>query len=120
MAILWPSTLPDKPVSDSYGESIPDPRLRTSMSSGPAKVRRKTAALPVTFSVSLSLSNTQLEEFEDFVETTLDGGTLRFEFAHPRKETTVEMRFVGGDSLYTVSAQGVSLFSVSFQLEALP
>ncbi len=120
MAIIWPSTVPNLPIRDSYGESIPDPRLRTSMSSGPAKVRRKTAALPVVFSVTLSMLATELEAFEYFVNTSLIGGSLRFEFTHPRKNTVVEMRFVGGDSLYTISLQGLDRFSVSFQLEALP
>lgn len=120
MAIIWPDTVPNSPLKDSYSEAIPDGRLRTSVSSGPDKVRRKSAALPVSFTVDLHLSSVELDYFESFVEETLAGGSLRFEFTHPRKGTIVEMRFVGGDALYSLSEAGIDVWKVSFQLEALP
>ena len=120
MAILWPTTVPSKPLFDSYSESIPDTRLRTSMGAGPMKMRPKSAAVPVPISVNLHRTSDELEDLEDFMDNTLIRGSLRFEFPHPRKGTTIEARVVGGDSLFTVAASGVDRWTVSMQLEIMP
>ena len=120
MAILWPATVPSKPLFDSYSETVPDTRLRTSMGAGPAKIRPKSAAVPVPITVNLHLTSDELADLEDFIDSTLIRGSLRFEFPHPRKGTTIEARFVGGDSLYTVAASGVGRWTISMQLEVMP
>ena len=120
MAILWPATVPSKPLFDSYSETVPDTRLRTGMGSGPAKMRPKSAAVPVPISVNLHLTSDELEDLEDFIDSTLIRGSLRFEFPHPRKGTTIEARVVGGESLYTVTASGLGLWTLSMQLEVMP
>ena len=120
MAILWPTTVPSKPLFDSYSETIPDTRLRTSMGAGPAKMRPKSAAVPVPIAVNLHLTSEELVDLEDFIGSTLIRGSLRFEFPHPRKGTTIEARVVGGDHLYTVTASGLDRWTVSMQLEIMP
>lgn len=120
MAILWPTTVPSKPLFDSYSESVPDTRLRTSVGTGPAKTRTKSAAVPITIAVNLHLTSGELEDLESFIDNSLARGALRFEFPHPRKGTTIEARIVGGDSLYTVTASGIDRWAVSMQLEIMP
>lgn len=120
MAILWPTTVPSAPIYDSYSETAPNYTLRSSTSTGPGKVRRRSSALPVQLTMSLQLSPAQLTAFEDFVLNMLDGGALRFEIPHPRTEATIEARILGGDNLYQVSPGGLGWWRVTFTLEVLP
>lgn len=119
MAILWPSTLPSAPLYEGYAESAPNTTLRSSMSTGPAKVRRKSSAIPWTFTVPMHMDDSQVSEFETFVYETLYGGSLRFEFEHPRKNSTVELRILGNESLFQVAPHG-SDWLVTFTVEVMP
>jgi hypothetical protein len=119
MSILWPSTLPASPLYDGYSESMPNYTLRSSMDSGPSKVRRKCSALPWMMTVNFNLSASQLSALVTFIETTLIGGTLRFEFSHPRTGSTVECRVAGSDSLMQFAPRGRS-WAVALTLEVLP
>lgn len=120
MAILWPATVPSAPIYDSYSESAPNYTLRSSTSTGPGKVRRRSSALPVQLSMSLQLTSAQLTTFEDFVLNTLDGGVLRFDILHPRKGVTIEARILGGDNLYQVTPGGIGQWRTTFTLEVMP
>jgi hypothetical protein len=121
MPIVWPVTVPASPLYDGYSEAMPNYTLRSSMDSGPSKVRRKCSALPWLMTVNFVLSASQLSALVTFVETTLIGGTLRFEFTHPRTGSTVECRVAGSDSLMQIAPRGQSSsWSVALTLEVLP
>ncbi len=116
---IWPSTLPQKPKTD-YSESSGALILRTSMDSGPAKMRRR-GQRPDNLSVTYMLSSEQVSTLETFVKDSLKG-TTRFGYPHPRLETVVEARIVpqqdGG--LYSINYVLPDLWSVSLTLEILP
>jgi len=92
----WPATLPD-PLVNGYSEKYPaDQRLRTKMDKGPAKVRRRFSAGVRPFTVKYKLTAAQATTLETFVETTLSGGTLSFDWTQPRTSASVSARIVTG------------------------
>ncbi len=121
MIARWPDSLPQAPLADGYQEQAPDLTLRTSMDTGPAKVRRRGAARPWGMQVSLYLTTEQAETLRAFVYDTLSGGALRFMWVHPRTKGAIECRLRGtGESLYTLTPLGVSHWVASLSLEVLP
>lgn len=116
MAILWPATLPTKPLQEGYSEQMPDMRLKSSMDKGPGKLRRKSAALPWPMDVRMLLSGEQVEYLTTFVDDTLQGGTLRFSFTHPRTGAEVEVRF---NEMPKITPSGMKWLA-DFKLEVLP
>jgi len=121
MIASWPSTLPQAPDADGYQEQAPDLTLRTSMDTGPAKVRRRGAARPWVMQVSFTLTAEQSETLRAFVYDTLSGGALRFTWVHPRMGAAIECRLRGtGENLYTLTPSGAAHWVASLSLEVLP
>ena len=119
MAILWPPALPVTPLVQGYGEALPNNTIRTGMDVGPAKVRRRAAAMPFTMSVAFNCNDAQVDTLWTFVRDTLLGGSRRFEWTHPRTGQTIECRFTGDKDLLKVEPSGTR-WVVSFNLEVLP
>lgn len=114
----WEATLPTRLVISGYGESPADNLLRTSMESGPAKQRRRSAAGVRPIDGKLILTATQLATFKTFYNTTLLSGSLRFSWVDPVDGTTaVEMRFTKVPSWSAISG---TLFDVALSLEIMP
>lgn len=113
----WPGTLPAFPLLEGFRETVPDTVIRTDMESGPAKIRRRTTSAVRKMAVSYLMSKAQVEALETFYLTTLLGGSLAFDFNHPRKNATVSCRFVQ-PPVYG-SANG-AYFKVELELEVLP
>jgi hypothetical protein len=114
----WPATLPQVIWAEGYGESPADVLLRTSMDTGPAKVRRRSTAgvRPVTGKIKLISS--ELDIFLEFYNTTLLSGSLRFSWTEPRDNSIpVEMRFA---ELPEISAIDPGTYEVGMKLEILP
>lgn len=117
--IVWPSSvLPAKPLRvGSISETTPNIVVRTQMDAGPAKVRRRFTAGVRPFKLGLNLNSTELDFFDTFFVTTLQGGALSFNWTHPRSSSTGEFRFVG-QPVY--SPLGSTLYHVEFDVELLP
>ena len=49
---IWPLTLPQLPLVSGYSESMPSNLIRSETDTGPAKVRRRGNAKPVTVQAS--------------------------------------------------------------------
>jgi hypothetical protein len=113
----WPSDLPDQPLKRGYEEGPPNVALRTQMDAGPDKIRRRTTAGPRQIAVQFRLSPSQLETLDTFYTDTLEGGTLRFDWTHPRTGTSVEFRFVEPPSYQALRADR---YRVQAQLEIMP
>ncbi len=113
----WPITLPAYPLLEKYAEAMPSTSIRTDMDSGPAKIRQRTTAGVRQLSVGYLLSKSQVSDLEGFYSETLKGGSLSFEFTHPRDDTTVLCRFVEPPSY---NATNGDYFNVSIGLEILP
>jgi hypothetical protein len=113
----WPGTLPDWVLSQGYGEKPPDQLLRSQVEQGPAKVRRRYTAAPRPVQVSIAVTAAQLETFDAFYLTTLEGGALTFDWQHPRTGVSKTFRFVKQPE-YT--HLGGLQYTVSMDLEIMP
>lgn len=114
----WPATLPQKLNRARYSESPAMTTIRTSMDAGPDKVRRRFTAGVRPVQGQILLTETQLDTFKTFYNTTLQGGALRFDWDEPLDDTTaVEMRFT---SEPTWTELGPDVYQVRLELEILP
>ncbi len=90
------------------------------MDAGPAK-QRKRGNKPQVMNLTFTMSTAQVETFETFIKTTLNG-TARFGFTHPRLGTVAEVRVIPQNSgdMYTINYMNPTRWSVQLQLEILP
>lgn len=93
-SIVWPPGLPDDVLVEGYKEGLPKVTVRTQMDAGPPKVRRRQTAAVATLSFSLDLTREQVALLTEFHGTTLRGGSLSFEWRHPRTRAVCQMRFI--------------------------
>lgn len=118
MAAVWPPSLPQVPLAESFDEELPDTTLRTTMDAGPAKVRRRfSVGVGRLAPVIMYLDDAQQATFWDFFVNTINGGADRFEFTHPRLGVTSEVRIVFPTAL---PKRKPGLFRLQMQLEVLP
>ena len=89
---IWPLTLPQTPLISGYSESMPSNLIRSETDTGPAKVRRRGNAKPVTVQASYILNTVQMELLDTFVYETIGGGAVCFDWPRPR--------FKSGDGRY--------------------
>jgi hypothetical protein len=89
----WPVTLPEIPLSQGFKEGPPNLLLRTQMDQGPAKVRKRFSAGPRPVTLNVQLHQDQVEILDTFYLDALEGGSLRFSWAHPRTRVAKEFRF---------------------------
>lgn len=121
MAIVWPVTLPLRPLVEGYSDAAPNNVLRTSVDIGPAKTRRRSAAAPYPITANFVLTASQAADLDTFANTTLMGGALRFEWQHPRTGATIECRIVPSDKdLVKFTPEGPLRWRASMTLEVLP
>jgi hypothetical protein len=90
------------------------------MDSGPAKQRRR-GQKPQVLQLSYLMTTAQVSTFEGFVKNDLKG-TARYNYLHPRLNTTVEVRIVpqSGGELYNITYQAPGYWMVALTLEVLP
>lgn len=113
---VWPETLPDEALIEGYSRAFPNKLLRSSMETGPAKVRRRVTSGVAPLKGAIYMSRAQLTTFTTFYETTLAGGSLRFSWTDPVTNTSVEIRFAEPPSWTLVGVEA----KVEFSLEILP
>lgn len=114
---VWPSSLPQNLDQPQYQEAFPDVVERTQMDSGPAKVRRRFTGGYEVITGTMTLTIAQAAALETFFNETTAGGSLSFQWTHPRTGTTIETRFVGPP---TLAFRGPRHFTGSLALEVLP
>jgi hypothetical protein len=115
--LVWPSGLPQRPSVGGYQERFAETALRTPMEAGAAKLRQRFTAAPRQIEVSFRMTAAQVALMRVFYEETAGGGTLPFDWIHPRGGGTSSFRFVEAPR---VSATSATLFSVTAKLEELP
>lgn len=118
----WPASLPQVAPINGYQETPPDTSLRTQMDAGPAKVRRRFTAAVRPITMNFILSDAQLQVFDDFYGETLEGGSLPFDWVHPRHfadspQEIVQFRIVRPP---TYSAIDRDIWQVPVEFEILP
>lgn len=79
---VWPTSLPTKPLREGVNESMGDNVLRTQMSRGPAKTRRRTISTPDTSGFMMAMSYEQWATLKDWHDNTLKA-SARFEMPDP-------------------------------------
>lgn len=90
----WPSTIPTFLAAGNYTETDASAVLRSSVDSGPAKVRRRFTTVPRYIAGTLqSLTSTQVETLRSFYYSDCSGGTLVFSWVHPRTGNDATFRW---------------------------
>lgn len=129
-SVIWPHALPQTPVLNGYKEQMPSNLIRSDAEYGPAKVRKRGGAKPVTVNASYILSTQEAEILDDFVYNSIAGGAICFDWPRPRFSKTKEgdNRYVrarlvpSSDSLYSKSnvSNTVDFWQVDLTLEIFP
>ena len=112
MAIdTWPSSLPQSFLLSGYSEGMGDGRIKSNTDTGPAKIRRRSTAIPEPVTGQLLLSQSQKQTLKSFILETLLGGTLPFRLSGK------VYRFDAFPSFKPITP---NLYISDFTLEALP
>ncbi len=75
---VWPDNVPGCFILGSHNETDSDNLIRSQMDTGPAKVRRRTSAMPRQLSGTLRLTGQELKALRAFIKTALMDGALNF------------------------------------------
>ncbi len=113
----WPAELPQDVLRKGYEEAFPDVTVRTEMDVGPAKVRRRYTAGVSPFSAPILMTRAQVAVLKIFHVTTLLGGSLPFDFEHPRELVTVTFRFLSPPRIMALRGDW---WQATLDLEILP
>jgi hypothetical protein len=119
----WPSTLPQNMLLDEYSSGMPENTLRSSMDTGPAKVRRRSSAQPKRRVGKIFVTDDELDDFKDWYTDDIVDGSLRFDWVDPDDGVTaVEMRFVEAPTWAPVDNDPITgtYWEVMLDLEILP
>lgn len=124
MAVAWPANVPDKFEQGSYGSNPQSAIIRTEMSTGYPKVRRRFTAISKYHNGSIIMTTTEKEAFETWFNSIGGYGTEEFTFSNPQDiASTITCRFVidAGSKPYDVKPDGeTGDWVISFDLEELP
>ncbi len=116
---VWPVALPQYALENGYQESLEDQTIETQMDSGPAKVRRRFTTGFRKYQLVIQMDTDQMALFETFYLETLQGGSLPFDWLHPRTRTPKTFRFRRPPPTITPIG-GTQYCRVSMALESLP
>ncbi|KTR07332.1 hypothetical protein NS365_04550 [Aureimonas ureilytica] len=114
---VWPASLPQCFLLGTTNEAIGDGRIVSSMDVGPAKLRRRSSAMPGALSGRFRFTRAQLAVARDFLEVTLLGGVLPFRFPAQSKDGTVLVRLKEMPNWMRETGQ---TYSCELTLEVLP
>lgn len=113
----WPPTISEAFTSDAFTEEPQDVTIRSSMETGPAKVRRRFINPSKTYTCDIILRNaSEYQTLTDFYYITCQGGTDTIQMPHPITGAMATFRFA---SPINYAALGIA-WKASFKLEALP
>lgn len=119
--VSWPSDLPqDWFLQDNGPDYKPvDNTIRTSVTAGPAKLRRRFTAAPENLVLTGHLDETELQLLKDFVQLTLQE-VLPFGWQDFRTANPATYRFAAGWSSVQTKHYGGCVWTVTMNLEMLP
>lgn len=89
----WPGSLPAYVEQAGYNERLPDQTLETAMETGPGKTRQRFTTNVQPFGFVIKMTAAQYATFETFFRTTLAGGSLKFDWVHPRTRVAATYQF---------------------------
>lgn len=117
MTAAWPSALPCRFTAYSQDYEAADNLIRSDMSIGPAKVRRRSTSAVAKLSGDMVMTSAQRDEFFAFVQDDIVSGALPFTFKNPHGTNDILVRYVPP---YRVKRFGAGKWVISMQLEILP
>lgn len=117
MTATWPTRLPCRFTAYSQDHEAADNLIRSEMSVGPAKARRRSTAAVSRLSGEMVMTSAQLDAFFAFVKDDVAGGALPFTFKHPYGNDQILVRYLPP---YRVKRFGAGKWLVSLSLEVLP
>ena len=118
--MAWPVSLPQSFEAGTYQATPQNGNIRTAMSTGPNKVRRRFSAVANQHSGAVIMTKALfVSDFQVYYHTTLVEGTAEFDFPNPIDggATTITARFVG---VYSWRQYTPTDVLVSFTLEEMP
>lgn len=81
--IDWPSNIPYDLDRQGYREALADNVVRSQVSAGPPKRRKRFTAAPRPLRGQIMMTRAELTLFETFFDETTDYGTRSFNFPRP-------------------------------------
>ena len=114
----FPTSLPQFVMENGFSERIQDQTIESTMDTGPAKIRRRFTKSLRTFSVQMMMTPAQTATFESFWQTDCRGGSLSFDWVHPRTRVAATLRFRNPAPTISTTGSGAANI-VSFTLELL-
>ena len=111
--LSWPDSLPLPRISGLSGKKD-KAFIRTEMETGPAKQRARFTAVTKKYKGTIILTESERQTLDNFYDTSLGFGTLRFTMRNPQSGETKEFRFT--DSYEEVGNDG-GLWEISLPLE---
>ena len=97
MAETWPGTLPQYVNRDGFSYSLSNSSLSANMSTGYAKRRKKFTGQYASYTVSMQMTQTQADIFEQFFNNNLGYGVVTMDFPDPLfLDPTIEVRIKAG------------------------
>lgn len=114
---VWPTTLPQYVLEQGYSENAPDQSIESQVDGGPVKQRRRYTTNFRPLKVTIRCEPDEVATFEDFYYDTLLGGTLTFDWVHPRTQAACVMRFRKPAPSIRPSGDAVD---ISMSLEIMP
>jgi hypothetical protein len=115
---VWPISLPQSPLMlQGFQETLPNTVIRTEMDVGPPKVRQRATAGIRAFTMIVQMTKAQVATLDTFYVSTLAGGSLPFDWTHPRTGAAATYRFVRPPICVPLADD---LWQARMELEILP
>lgn len=117
MSIVWPVSLPAKPLVEGWDETPRSNVIRSKPDIGADKLRRRYTGQIKDMKGQMIMTDTQRTTFFTFFHTTLADGSLSYKWTHPITGETIEVRFTAP---YSYKQVGPDAFKFQFVWETLP
>jgi len=112
----WPASLPQDTLKDGYREEPLDTAIRSGMSYGPDKVRRRTTTVIRRVTIPLRMTTAQVSALETFYYDTIQVSGV-VDWINHRTRAAAEYRFL---SPPTYQPYGAGWWAVVLSMEILP
>jgi hypothetical protein len=115
---IFPIELPQSPLNEPFSYAVGSALVRTQMDAGAAKVRRKLSRPVDLISATYLFTDAERDIFKAFVENTIQGGAVPFQYALCGGDYMTVRLVPEGETLYTISRQS-NKWSVTVTLEVV-
>lgn len=119
MVDVWPAGLPQAMQITGFSEDVADGLIETQPDTGPPISRRRSTASVRHISGTMLVTAAQIAALKTFVNTTIIGGSLPFNFPDQLQAGTLLVKFPRGN-LPKWSALGGDNYTLSLSLLVLP